>query len=228
MFKNIDHPYFIRAPHWFNLGTQAYQPSIHRSNDRRHNGFHRNQPRLIPDWLFHSIRRKFRYPELVKREEINMFKLNMKPYQSEQIGAFFNMDNNNGILVLYEKNGNYYQPVYEKDMVVEGIKMLGILGYNQVLVVTGGAGGTGIWQTYHYVVRYTPKGYQEVWHGVHTYRLSNPLTKEYFQQNGMIDFDRGGKDLYYALLTSEPTPASLFQHYQYNHQNMKYELVKSY
>ena len=113
-------------------------------------------------------------------------------------------------------------------MVVEGIKILGILEYNQVLVVTGGGGGTGIWQTYHYVVRYTPKGYQEVWQGIHTNRVQNPLTNERIEQHGMLDFDRGGKDPNYALLTKEPTPSNMFQHFQYNEQKMKYELHKSY
>ncbi|WP_428912314.1 hypothetical protein [Niallia sp. Krafla_26] len=157
-----------------------------------------------------------------------MFKLNMKQTPSEQIGAFYNMDNNNGILVLFEKQGNHYQKVYEKDMVVEGIKIIGILEYNQILVVTGGGGGTGIWETYHYVVRYTPKGYIEVWEGIHTKRFQNPLTKERIEQHGMLDFDSGGKDLYYALLPSDPTLVSTFQHFKYNEQKMKYELHKTY
>ena len=55
-----------------------------------------------------------------------MFKLNMKPEpsQGEQIGAFFNMDNNNGILLLFEKQGDHFQQVYERKWWLKELRFL--------------------------------------------------------------------------------------------------------
>jgi hypothetical protein len=184
---------------------------------------------LIPDWLFHSIRAKFRYPELIKREDIEMFKINMKRSESEeQIAAFINVDAVNAVFVIYEKKSNHYQEVYVNELFVEGVKVVGVSPNNQILVVTGGGGGTGIWQSYHYVVRYTPKGYKEVWKGIATNREHDPIANYHLQQNGMIGFDAGGSELYYAQMTSAPTRKSIFQLYKYNEQKSEYELLKSY
>ncbi|HZG70156.1 MAG TPA: hypothetical protein VEY51_01345 [Chondromyces sp.] len=48
-----------------------------------------------------------------------------------------------------------------------------------------------------------------MWSGVATNRESNPITNYRFQQNGMIGFDSGGQELYYAQLTGAPTPRSI-------------------
>lgn len=183
---------------------------------------------LIPDWLLHSLQARFRYPGLVKPEDITMFTIHMNSSKSEQIAAFVNVDMVNAVFAIFEKQGNRYCEVYCSDIFVEGVKVIGSPPVNQILVITGGGGGTGIWQSYHYVVRYTPRGYQEVWKGVATDRLSDPITNTQLQQNGTIGFDAGGNELYYAQITTVPTVKSKFEVYRYDEQRMKYELFKSY
>ncbi|MFC5591860.1 hypothetical protein ACFPRA_23555 [Sporosarcina soli] len=159
-----------------------------------------------------------------------MLKINMKRSKSEeQIAAFINISAVNAMFVIYEKKGDQYQEVYVNEQFVEGVKVVGGSSNNQILVVTGGGGGgTGIWQSDHHVVRYTPQGYKEVWKGIATNRENLPIANYHLQQNGMIGFDAGGSELYYAQITSVPTSSGLFQLYKYNEQKSEYELVISY
>ena len=185
---------------------------------------------LVPDWLFHSLRKRFRYPDRIKREEITMMKINMKPRdsKSEQIAAFINVDMVNAVFVIFEKHGDHYDEVYCKDLFVESVKVIGAQEHDQKIVLTGGGGGTGIWESSHYVIRYTPEGYKDVWEGVATLRVSDKIAPYDIQQNGTIGFDAGGNELYYALIKSQPVPEVSGQIYKYNENRMKYGLAEAY
>ncbi|SOC38675.1 hypothetical protein [Ureibacillus acetophenoni] len=183
---------------------------------------------MVPDWLYHSLRKRFRYPDEIKREEITVMKVNMKPYDSEQIAAFINVDMVNSVFVIFEKHGDHYDEVYCKDSFVESVDIIGAMEKDQKIVLTAGTSGTGYVESYHYVIRYTPEGYQDVWDGLARYFVSHHIAPTDIKQNGTISFDAGGNELYYSLIKTEPKQEVTAQLYKYNKQKHKYELAETY
>ena len=152
----------------------------------------------------------------------------MKPYESEQIAAFINADMVNSVFVIFEKHGDHYDEVYSKDLFVESVKIIGGTENNQKLILTAGTSGTGYVESYHFVIRFTPEGYKDVWKGIARYFVSNYIAPHNIQYNGTVGFDAGGDELYYSLIKSQPRHDVTAQLYKYNNQKMNYELIKSY
>lgn len=184
---------------------------------------------MIPDWLFNAIHAKLGNPDYIKPEDITMLIVNMKPTEGEkQVAAFINISSVNANFYIFEKIGNQYVTVFEDQLFVEGVQVVGVSPKNQILVVTGGGGGTGFWETYYYVIRYTPDGYKVVWQGIASNRANLELLGYRLQQYGMIGFDTSGKILTYAQKTVIPTQRGIFQIYLYNEQKGIYELSRTF
>jgi hypothetical protein len=183
---------------------------------------------LIPDWIFNSIRAKSTRPDLVTKEKIDLMTVHMKPSPDTQIAAFATIHKYEGIFVLFEKVQGKYHEVYVKNIPVVGVQNFGYA--DQSIVLTGRTGdGSGSWEYTHFVIRYTPQGYKEVWSGLAQYNQSVLLP--YLQIYGGIIFVSTNSFIYFQFkqTTNDPVkPPSIetsFQLYKYNEQKMKYELV---
>lgn len=185
---------------------------------------------MVPDWLYHAIEKMFAKPHYkIKRESITMMKVNLKPTKSEQIVAFINLDMVNSLFIIFEKQGEDYEEVYCKKWYIDSVEVIDqLFGQNQVLIVKGSTSGTGYVEGYHYVIRYTPEGYKDVWKKLSRYFVSHYIAPTDIKEIGTINFDSVGDELYYSLIKIEPKLEVISELYVYNDQKHQYELKKTY
>jgi hypothetical protein len=214
-------------PAYFPLYSQ--QPSA--------NLIRENANSFVPDWIYQSIRTKLSSPDLIKQEEISLIKLNMARnpdgLERAQIAAFVNVDNKEGVFVLYEKANGMYQEVYEKKLPILGVQVFH--NQNREILITARVGsGTGLIRDEDYVLRNTAKGYKEVWRGISISMQILTEAPPHFYINGNVSFDYAQDRLIYFQIKEVYTKDDFihpkkrechFEIYKYNVNEVKYELV---
>lgn len=184
-----------------------------------------NYDSFIPDWLYQSIRAKFNKPDLVLKRHIDIMTVHMKPAPETQIAAFARISSNDGVFVLFEEINGRYQEVFVMKVLVDGVQPEALSIVLKVLTMSG----AGIWESRYYVIRHTIKGYKVVWSDLAQSVQSIELP--YVQFNGGISFVDPESFIYFywKITTHAPEEApsieKVSQLYQYNEQNMRFELV---
>ncbi|MEH6993086.1 hypothetical protein V7075_10260 [Neobacillus drentensis] len=192
---------------------------------------------FVPDWIYQSIRTKLSSPDLIKKEEISLIKLNMARYPNDmdraRIAAFVNVDNKEGVFVLYEKVNGMYQEVYEKKLPILGVQVFH--NHNHEILITARIGsGTGLIRDEHYVLRNTAKGFKEVWSAIAISMQMLTEAPPHFYIFGNVSFDFAQDHLIYFQLKEVYTKDDFiypkerechFEIYKYNVNDAKYDLV---
>lgn len=151
---------------------------------------------IVPEWLYDAIKNKFQQPDLVKKDEITFFQVRMKQTHEPQIVAYLTLDRLNGVFVIFEKQGQEYKEVYEKREPVYETMVFG-REIGQIVAFTSGLGGTGMQENNFHVVKFTSKGYKEVWKGIaEAYNFGGPFP--WSRILGSINLDIGNKELVYG------------------------------
>ncbi|WP_010248985.1 hypothetical protein [Acetivibrio cellulolyticus] len=87
-------------------------------------------------------------------------KVNLKRSKDTQLAVILDVQGQDGIFILYDNVNGTYKQVYEKRGPVSEVKVSG----NTHLVITVRLGhGTGYIIEQYYVIRFTSKGWKEVW-----------------------------------------------------------------
>lgn len=151
----------------------------------------------------------------------------MKHAEDEQIAVVVNVSNE-GAFLLYEGSNGNYREVYEKKLPVLSLQV--VLGEIITIIANRGS-GTNYWQHEHYVIRYTPAGYKEVWHGNAEYVKMFAEAPPGTVVTGSLRFS-GPDELIYTQLkrvyeqpdSNKPSSVECtYQFFKYNQTDMKYE-----
>jgi hypothetical protein len=150
---------------------------------------------LVPDWLYEAMKGKFQQPESVNKNEITLFQVRMRADNEPQIAAYLTLDRLNGTFVIFEKQENGYKEVYETREPVHAVQVYGG-GNAQLVGYTSGLGGTGYQENVYHLLKFTSKGYQEVWQGTAEQYICGPLPMD--KTLGSVNVDMDKSELVYG------------------------------
>lgn len=150
---------------------------------------------IVPDWLQQSLKGYFDGLMILDKDKITMVQVTMKENSEPQIAASYNIDDQKGIFVLYEKQDNAYKEVYSKKEPVYGIQVFG--QKQQQVAFVSGSGGMGLQENYFHLLAATEGGYKEVWANI---AKQNKLsgTFPYFKVIGAINLEPDNNILIYS------------------------------
>lgn len=183
----------------------------------------------IPDEIYKAI--KIKFPFIESKAQINYINTHLNPNGEGEIALFSAFDRLNGFFILFEKKGQHYNEKY-----VEGTPVYSceVTPSTSQIVFSSGLGGTGIQENKLHVIRYTPKGYSDVWNGIETsirfasapfIRIDGCVKTPFGDSDELIYFQLKRTYKYnnnnFALISKETT----VQNFKYNEQKMKYEIV---
>lgn len=185
---------------------------------------------FIPDWLVQSVQSKLTHPNMVKRDDIKVVVVKMRDRRFPMVAASVNVDNKEGVFILYDLVGDGFQEIYAKEVPVIAVQVYSDLAF----VITARIGsGTGILRDEHFIIRQTPKGFAEVWSGVATYMKMLPEVPPLFYQTGSVYLDHDGQRMIYSTmretyhrgnLDSPRQRQCFYQIYRYSDDNHSYVL----
>ncbi|WP_411680094.1 hypothetical protein [Clostridium thailandense] len=141
----------------------------------------------IPEWIYISLKSKFpQYSELIKSENITIMKMNLKHTREFQLAVILNLQGLTGIFILYDNVNGTYEQVYEKRGLITAIQ----INWDTNLIITIRlGGGTGYWLDQYYAIRFTSKGWKEVWSDYAQYVKVLPEIESGVQIIGTVSFD---------------------------------------
>lgn len=185
----------------------------------------------IPDEIYNAIKIKFPYIE--SKGQITYMNTRLNPDGEGEIALFSTVDRLNGFFVLFQKENLHYKEVYVKEKPVYSVEVTSFTSPNQI-IFSSGMGGTGVQDNKFHIIRYTPKGYSDVWNGIGTSirftsapyiridgcvktLFGNPDELIYFQLKRTYEYNNNN----FTLISKENT----VQNFKYNEQKMKYEVV---
>jgi hypothetical protein len=186
---------------------------------------------IMPDEVYNAIRTKFPYIEA--RDEIKHISTRLNPDGEGEIAFFSTIDRLNGFLIIFEKKGQSYKEVYVEDKPVYSVEVTEFTSPCQI-VYSSGLGGTGVQENIFHVIRYTPKGYLDVWNGTAAYmKFSTP---SYISIDGSVSFPFMSKDelVHFQLKRNYEQRDNklvlisrevIVHNFKYNDHEMKYQAV---